>query len=101
MRNIFEVDDTGKMVEYGYPSSVSEVRVEEIMSSFLKAQNLDPVWTNCNGNFGYQNESTGLWTGVVSEVRFSSVSLKKYFDMFRLLLTELILECPITLSYQI
>ena len=78
-RNIFEVDDTGKMVEYGYPSSVSDVRVEEIISSFLKAQNLDPVWTNCNGNYGYLNESTGIWTGVVSEVVFSSDYLNNIF----------------------
>ena len=66
--DIFQLDDSEKMVEYPYPSSISDIRPVEIMSSFLTSQNLKPEWTNCNGDYGSLNKSTGRWTGVIAEV---------------------------------
>ena len=65
---IFQLDDSEKMVEYPYPSSISDIRPVEIMSSFLASQNLKPEWTNCNGDYGSLNMSTGRWTGAIAEV---------------------------------
>ena len=66
---ILELDDFGKMVDFGYKTSIADIRPAEILSPFLNSQNLKPVWTDCNGDYGTFNKSTGkAESGVVAEV---------------------------------
>ena len=66
--DIFDVDDDGKMLDPGYPKSISDIKPAEILYPFLAVQNLTPVWTNCNGDYGTFNQTTKIWTGIVAEV---------------------------------
>ena len=66
---IFELDKDNFMVEYPWDSSFEKgPRAHDVLSTFFASQNLIPTWTECNGNWGTFNKTTGLWTGAVAEV---------------------------------
>ena len=69
----FEVSDiTGKMVEYPvnpYVRYAPMAWVWEIQALFFETNNIQPIWINCNYDWGWLNDTTGQWSGAIGMIQ--------------------------------
>ena len=69
---LFEVDEDGKMNEFGVNPVTGEYDYMsydyEILSSFFANYHITPTWIDCNYTWGVFDEETGHWTGAVGKV---------------------------------
>ena len=40
----------------------------EILYKFFSLYNIEPIWLNCNGSWGWYDEEQGAWTGCMGKV---------------------------------
>ena len=68
-RLVFELDENNKMVEFPFNKHFPVgFLAQPILQSFFDKHNLTPSWTDCEGDWGALNKTTGLWSGAVGEV---------------------------------
>ena len=71
-RGIFGLDEDNKMVEFAYYSQFPRGFVAQpMLQSFFDKHKLIPTWTDCEGNWGGLNKTTGLLDGAVGEVSWN------------------------------
>ena len=66
---ILEVDENGRMKKYSRYKSLGNLKMAEALPPFFASQNLNPVWTDCHGNWGTVDKKFGNWSGAVGEVK--------------------------------
>ena len=68
-RGVFGLDEDKKMAEFPFNKHFPfGFLAQPILQSFFDKHKLIPSWTDCEGNWGGLNETTGLWNGAVGEV---------------------------------
>ena len=40
----------------------------EVFDKFFSLYNIEPIWLNCNGSWGWYGEEQGAWTGCMGKV---------------------------------
>ena len=71
---LFEFNETSQWPVLRPPNIVRYDKVQlvwdyEILLPFLKMNNLEPHWTNCNRIWGTRNRTTGIWNGATGQVQ--------------------------------